>query len=192
MGALWSGDGRATEAPGTCWGGGGVCMGRGYPCVCSCGCAHAAVVPDGVYQCPSMQVGGVCIPPPPIPHSRHPRDICRAGHGNSGLQHGDTPWDGARRCTPMSDKPPKAKVGGDWVPPQAAPPGCTPLTCQGAEGEEKAVAAHGGAAGRRGQGSTRPLTRQRSGPGARWDRTGQLSPATVSCSQQPQGPARDG
>lgn len=37
--------------------------------MCSCGCAHAAVVPDGVYQCPSMQVGGVCIPPPhpPLP-----------------------------------------------------------------------------------------------------------------------------
>lgn len=169
--------------------------------MCAWGGDIHACVPVGVHtrlwcltvciSVPACKWGG-CASPPPIPHSRHPRDICRAGHGNSGLQHGDTPWDGARRCTPMSDKPPKAKVGGDWVPPQAAPPGCTPLTCQGAEGEEKAVAAHGGAAGRRGQGSTRPLTRQRSGPGARWDRTGQLSPATVSCSQQPQGPGRDG
>lgn len=60
-------------------------------------------------------------------------------------------WDGAWCCTPMGDKPPRAKVEGDQVPPPPAfPPWWAPLTCQGTEGEEEAMAAHGGAVGRRG------------------------------------------
>ena len=59
-----------------------------------------------------------------------------------------------------------------------------PLTCQGTEGEEEAeAAAHGGGVG---AGALRSRVLGQAPAG-----TGQLSRATVSCSQQPRGPGRD-
>lgn len=133
------------------------------------------------------QAGAVC------PAHPHPAHLSTSPGQDTGQWAAGT---GTARCQPGAGLPgvtnPRCKGGGWSGALQASPcPGSSYLPgCRGrAGGRGHAWRCRG----RRGCGSSRPPAPTRSGPAVLAPAgTGQLSPATVSCSQQPRGPGRDG
>lgn len=155
MGASQGGDGVA--ASGTCCSGVGARGSQGV---------HGEGMPTCVLprawrgvSVPHHSRRVACIPPT-SPTLLTPGTSPGQGRGDSRLPA----WGS------MDGNPPRAKAGVTGAPP-GLPPAQAPLTCQGAEGEEEAVAVHGNAVGRRGWGSAQPPAPRSSGPGAWWDRT---------------------
>lgn len=162
------------------------------------GCVHGEGMPRRVF----LRVCALCsmilpvpsVPPvpagdesPPRPQEAHPETSPGQDPEAVGCQHRDSPVGRCRRCAPRGDKPPGAKVGGAGAPRPLLGGQILPARVQRTRRRPwPRMAVPWGA------GAGAPLGRLRRrvlGPAPAG--TGQLSPATVSCSQQPRGPARD-
>lgn len=162
-------------------------LGKGMPrCVFRRVCALCSMILT-VPSVPRVQAGGVCVPTTPSPSP--PGDLSRAGHGGSGCQHRDSPVARCLAVLPGVTNPQVQRQGVVRCPPDLSLDGqILPARVQRTKRRPwPRMAVPWGA------GAGAPLGRlRRRGLGLAPAGTGQLSPATVSCSQQPRGAEGDG
>lgn len=139
---------------------------------------------------PQRVSGGVCIPSPPHPPCRSPQGPLQGRTwGQQAASTGTRQWDGAQHCTPVGDKPPRAKAGGDRVLPQVSPRDGHPLPARAQRARrrlwQRMVVPWGARAG-----ASLAVGVAGLWAGARWDRT--AVPCHRQLLQAATGPGRDG